>query len=90
MSVLHYKVEEQPNKQPKKSYFPKRRESDDKSAVAIVKTVPQLGCVSHDSEPSELTKRMKYWEKPEAKSFGINSTGTIHTVYATSSKYPRT
>ena len=37
-------------KKPKKSYFPKRRESDDKNAVAIVKTVSQLGCVSQDSE----------------------------------------
>ena len=30
---------------PKKSYFPKRRESDAKNAVAIVKSVSQLGCV---------------------------------------------
>ena len=44
-----YKVDEQPNKKPKKSYFPKRRESDDKNAVAIVKSVPQLGCVSQVS-----------------------------------------
>ena len=38
----HYKVDEQPHKKPKKSYFPKRRESDDKSAVAVVKSVSQL------------------------------------------------
>ena len=31
-------------------FSPKRRESDDKTAVAIVKTVPQLGCVSQDSD----------------------------------------
>ena len=37
-------------KKPKKSYFTKRRESDDKNAVAIVKTVSQLGCVSKDSD----------------------------------------
>ena len=43
-------MDEQPNKKPKKSYFPKRRESDDKNAVAIVKTVSQLGCVSQDSD----------------------------------------
>ena len=47
---LHYKVDEQPNKKPKKSYFPKRRESDDKNAVAVVKSVSQLGCVSQDSD----------------------------------------
>ena len=28
----------------------KRRESDDKNVVAFVKIVPQLGCVSPDSE----------------------------------------
>ena len=34
--------------------------SDDKGAVAIVKTVPQLGCVSQDSEPSGLSESVKY------------------------------
>ena len=37
-------------KSQEKSYFPKRRESDDQNAVAIVKTVSQLGCVSQDSD----------------------------------------
>ena len=46
----HYRVDEQRNKKPKKSYFPKKRESDDKNAVAIVKSVSQLGSVSQDSE----------------------------------------
>ena len=46
----HYKVDEQPNKRPKKGYFPKRRESEDKGAVAVVKSVSQLGCVSQDSD----------------------------------------
>ena len=32
----HYKVDEQPKKKPKKSNLPKRRESDDKNAVALV------------------------------------------------------
>ena len=36
----HYKVDEQP----------KRREGDDKNAVAFVKSVSQLGCVSKDSD----------------------------------------
>ena len=40
----HYKVDEQPNKKPKKSYyFTKRGENDDKNAVAIVKSVSQFG-----------------------------------------------
>ena len=46
----HYKVDEEPNKKPKESNIPKRRESDDKNAVAIVKSVSQLGCVSQDSD----------------------------------------
>ena len=46
----HYKVDEQPNKKTKKSNIQKRRESDDKNAVAIVKSVSQLGCVSQDSD----------------------------------------
>ena len=41
----HWKVQERPDKQPKKG--------DDKSAVAIVKSVRQLSCVSQDTEPPE-------------------------------------
>ena len=37
-------------KKPKKSNIPKRRESDDKNVVAIVKSVSQLCCVSQDSD----------------------------------------
>ena len=44
-SFPHWKVEEQPNKRPKKG--------GDKSAVAIVKDVRQMGCVSQDVEPPE-------------------------------------
>ena len=40
-----WKVEEQPNKRPKKG--------GDKSAVAFVKSVRQLGCVFQDAEPPE-------------------------------------
>ena len=46
----HYKVDEQPNEMPKKRNIPKRRESDDKNAASIVKSVSQLGCVSQDSD----------------------------------------
>ena len=34
----HYKVEEQPSNKPKKSFNPQNGRSDDKGAVAIVKT----------------------------------------------------
>ena len=45
----HHKDDEQPNKKPKKGYYSlKRIESDEKNVVAIVKIVPQLGCVSQD------------------------------------------
>ena len=56
----HYKVEEQPSKKPKKSFNPQNGKSDDKSAAAVVKTVPQLGCVSQDSEPSGHPKSVQY------------------------------
>ena len=51
----HYKVDEQPNKKSKKCYFPQRRESDDKNAVPVVKSVSPLGCVSQDSESKRQT-----------------------------------
>ena len=61
----HHKVEEQPSKKPKKSF--QNGKSDDKGAVAFVKTVPQLGCVSQDSEPSELPKSVRYRGNPRRK-----------------------
>ena len=44
-SFPHWKVEEQPNERPTKG--------GDKSAVAVVKDVRQLGCVSQDTDPPE-------------------------------------
>ena len=44
-SFPHWKVEEQPNQTPK--------QGDDKSAVAVVKSVRQLSCVSQDTEPPD-------------------------------------
>ena len=44
--------------------------SDDKGAVTFVNTAPQLGCVSQDSEPPELSKRMKYRGNPRRKVLG--------------------
>ena len=77
------------NKKPKKRYyFFKRRESDDNNAVALVKIVPQLGCVSQDSDALVSQRGKQSREKPDAKSLGIDSKSTVHPVYATSSKYP--
>ena len=64
----HHKVEEQPSKKAEKGF--QKRKSDDKGAVAIVKTVPQLGSVSQDSEPSELPKSVKYRGNPRHKVWG--------------------
>ena len=54
----HFKFDEQRNEKPKKGHFPKRRESDDKNAVAVVKSVSQLGCVSQDSDALVSQGRM--------------------------------
>ena len=45
----HHKVVGQPNNKSKKGYYShKRRQSDDKNAVAVVSIVLQLGGVSQD------------------------------------------
>ena len=80
----HHQVDEQPNKKPKKQR--PRRESDDKNAVAIVKIVSQLGCVSQDSDALVLQGRKS--RETDAESLGTNVKGTIHQVYATSYEYP--
>ena len=75
----HCMVEEQPSKEPKKSSQngKKRRQ----------------GCCSYCEKSTSIglclarLRAIRTSEKRE--SFGINSTGTIHTVYAASSKYPR-
>ena len=65
----HYTVDEQSNKKPKKSYFPKGRESDDKNAVAVAKSVSQLGFASQDSNTLVWKQFKEYdslghtWEK---------------------------
>ena len=68
----HHKVDEQPNEKPKKGYCShKRRGSDDKNAVAIVKIVPQFGCVSQDSESlvSQKGKQSKTQNTKERAGF---------------------
>ena len=65
----HCKTDEQ-QKRLKKGHFPKRKESEDKGVVAIVKRVSQLGCVSQDSDALA--------GKFDAESLGTNSKGTIH------------
>ena len=85
------KVEEQPNKKTKKGYYShNRRETDDKNAVAIVKIVPPIGLrLARLGRIGGFLKRKTAPVKPDAKSFGINSTSTIHTVNAPSSNFRR-
>ena len=84
----HYKVDEQPNKKSKQSCFQKRRESNDKNAVAIVKSVSQFGLCIKRFRCTRFS-RWKVSGKPDAESLGTNSKGTIHKVHATSNEYPR-
>ena len=63
-----------------------RRESDDKNAVAIVKSVSQLGCVSQDSD-ALVSQGRRSWGNPTQKVLGLNSKSTVHWVYATSCEY---
>ena len=53
----------QTKSQRKAIFHHKRRESDDNNAVAIVKIVPQLGCVSQDSE-ALVSQGRKSWGNP--------------------------
>ena len=48
--------------------------------------VSQMGCVSQDSELLDSQRGKQ--GKPDAKSLGTDAKNTIHSVYATSSKYP--
>ena len=80
-------VEEQPSKKPRKSFQngKKRRQrcgSCCENCASIVLCLARLRAV-------RTSERREVSGKPEAESFGINSTSTIHTVYATSSKFPR-
>ena len=83
----HYKVEEQPSRKPNKSF--QNGESDDKGAVAICENCTTIGLCLARHQAVRTSEKNEVSVKHEAKSFGINSTGTIHTVCATSSKCPR-
>ena len=65
----------------------KRRESDDKNAVAFVKIVPQLGCVSQDSDALVSQRGKESRGKPTQKVLGSIQKNMVHSVHATSGKY---
>ena len=84
----HHKVAEQPGKEPKQSF--QNGKSNDKSAAAIAKTVPQLGCISQDSEPPELPKGIgetrgeKFWDQFD----GYDSQSTLRQASIRENKGP--
>ena len=67
----------QSKSQRKASNTAKRRESDDKNAFAIVKSVSQLGCVSKDSD-ALVSQGRKSRGNPVQKSLERNSKSSIH------------
>ena len=66
----HQKVDEQPNKMSKRATILKKEESDDNNVVAIVKIVPQLGCVSQDSDALVSQRGKQFRENPMQKVLG--------------------
>ena len=76
----HYKVDEQPNKRPRKG-FPKRRESEDKGAMAV-KSVQQLGCASQDSDALASQGTKEFRGNPMQKVLNAIQS-SIHKVHAT-------
>ena len=67
----HHKVDEQPNKEPTKGYYShKRRESDDKNAVPVVKIVQQLGLRLARLGSIGFSKWKTAPGNPDAKSLG--------------------
>ena len=69
----------------KSDHSQKRREGDDKYPMSFVKIV---GCVSEDSELLDPQRGRQARGKPMQKVLGSDSKSTVHSVYATSSKYP--
>ena len=67
----------------------KTERSDDKGAVAVVKNCTSIGLCLTRFRGIRTSEKNDVSGKTESKSFAINSTDTIDTVYATSCKYPR-
>ena len=83
----HFKVDQQPNKKLKKSNIPKRRESDDKNAVAFVKSVSLLGCVSQHLD-ALVSQGRKSRRNPMQNVLEPIQRVRFTEVYATSCEYP--
>ena len=83
----HYKVVEQPNKKAEKELLPKKKRNRRQECCGYREKCITIGLCSTRFRCIGFS----WWKvsgKPDAKSLGTNSKGTIHEVYATSSEYP--
>ena len=83
----HYKVEEQPSKKLKKEFS--KRKKRRQGCFSCCENCTSIGLYLARLRVIRTSEKDEVSEKPEAESLGINSTGTIHTVYASSCEYPR-
>ena len=78
MLFPHHEVDEQTNKKPKKGYYvTKRRESDDKNGVAIVKNCTTIGLRLARLDALASQNRKTVLGNP-MQSLGINSKSSTH------------
>ena len=85
----HHKDDEQPNKKPKKGFHShKGRASDDKKCCRCCEKCTTIGLRLARLGSIGLSNRQTAPGNPMQKSLGTDSKNTVHSVYATSCKYP--
>ena len=84
----HRMVDEQPHKKPKKLPFLKRKKKRRQKCSGYCENYTTIGFCITRFRCTGFTKRQTVPEKPNAESLGTNSKNTVHSVYASSSKYP--
>ena len=77
----HYKVDKQPNKNPKKGHFPKRRESEDKNAVGDFHLVHGPGRHSLFLRPGHDLRSSFLHEKAVSERRFFAVLGKVHLSY---------
>ena len=86
----HHKVDEQPNKKTKERLpFPKRKRKRRQKCSGYCENCTSVGLCLARLGAIGFSKRRTGPGKPDKKSLGTNSKKTIHSVYATSSMFPR-
>ena len=85
-----HKVDEQPNQKPKKrDHSPKKKRKRRQGCCSFCENCTTVGLCLARVRAIRTSEKREVSGKPEANSFGNKSTSTIHTVCATSSKYPK-